>query len=300
MDSGKDLIALWYDDLDALCDLLTDEGTPRIERAIQRLKASGRTLSDYITQMRGLIDTQALLTSTLNRHELLEQVIDTVITLTGAERGCIMLYDPTQHDYTIQTARHWNQIELDPEEVNYSKSIVHHVMQERESVLVLNAQDDPRFSSEPSVHAHALRSVMCLPLTLRDEIIGVLYMDNRVTRGVFRESTLSIMRAYAHQVAIAIDNAQMLERLQGDLAESRQEVQRLRINAANAQLPDPLSERELDIIALIAQGLSNQAIADSLVIELSTVKKHINHIYSKLGVESRSQAIVRAHALNLV
>ena len=63
---------------------------------------------------------------------------------------------------------------------------------------------------------------------------------------------------------------------------------------------EPLSERELEILRLIAGGLSNQAIADTLIIAASTVKKHINNIYGKLDVQSRTQALVRARELNLL
>jgi len=69
---------------------------------------------------------------------------------------------------------------------------------------------------------------------------------------------------------------------------------------ANQSLIDPLSERELDVLRLIAAGYSNQDIADHLVISVTTVKKHVNHIFGKLGVESRTQAIAHAQALNIL
>ncbi len=69
---------------------------------------------------------------------------------------------------------------------------------------------------------------------------------------------------------------------------------------ANAMLLSPLSEREIEVLQLIAGGKSNAAIADSLYISLSTVKTHINNLYSKLGVESRTQALVRAREINLL
>lgn len=73
-----------------------------------------------------------------------------------------------------------------------------------------------------------------------------------------------------------------------------------RILEANAALVEPLSERELEVLGLIAAGLSNQDIADKLVVGISTVKKHITHIYDKLTVTSRTQAVLRAQELNLV
>ncbi len=65
-------------------------------------------------------------------------------------------------------------------------------------------------------------------------------------------------------------------------------------------LLDPLTERELEVLRLIAAGLSNRAIAARLVLALSTVKSYVNTIYSKLQVESRTQAVARARALRLL
>jgi ATP/maltotriose-dependent transcriptional regulator MalT len=65
-------------------------------------------------------------------------------------------------------------------------------------------------------------------------------------------------------------------------------------------LIEPLSERELEVLRLIAEGCTNQEIADRLVVALSTVKTHINNIYGKLGVQSRTQALARARALGLL
>jgi DNA-binding NarL/FixJ family response regulator len=55
-----------------------------------------------------------------------------------------------------------------------------------------------------------------------------------------------------------------------------------------------LSERELDVLRLASQGLSNQDIADKLVLSLRTVQAHFSHIFNKLDVSSRTEAVVRA------
>jgi len=68
----------------------------------------------------------------------------------------------------------------------------------------------------------------------------------------------------------------------------------------NQLLIEPLSERELEVLNLMANGHTNQAIADDLFIALSTVKKHINNIYGKLNVPNRTQAINRARDLGIL
>ena len=65
-------------------------------------------------------------------------------------------------------------------------------------------------------------------------------------------------------------------------------------------LIEPLSQRELEVLRLIAAGLSNREIAQELVIAIGTVKRHINNIYGKLGVHRRTEAVARARDLGLI
>jgi len=65
-------------------------------------------------------------------------------------------------------------------------------------------------------------------------------------------------------------------------------------------LTDPLTDRELEVLHLLAAGLSNAAIAEQLVVSVGTVKTHLKHIYSKLAVQSRTQAVAQAHTLDLL
>jgi LuxR family transcriptional regulator, maltose regulon positive regulatory protein len=65
-------------------------------------------------------------------------------------------------------------------------------------------------------------------------------------------------------------------------------------------LPEPLSAREIEVLRLLAAGLSNQAIAGQLIVSLGTVKTHLHNLYGKLDVSSRSQAIARARDLKLL
>lgn len=70
--------------------------------------------------------------------------------------------------------------------------------------------------------------------------------------------------------------------------------------ASQADLIEPLSARELEVLRLIAAGLSNREIADKLVITVSAVKKHSGNIYGKLNVNSRTQAVSRARQAGLL
>jgi ATP/maltotriose-dependent transcriptional regulator MalT len=70
-----------------------------------------------------------------------------------------------------------------------------------------------------------------------------------------------------------------------------------RLGRGRRILVEPMTPRELEVLHLICEGLTNREIAERLTVTLNTVKKHGSHIYGKLGVSSRAQAIVRAREL---
>jgi ATP/maltotriose-dependent transcriptional regulator MalT len=67
-----------------------------------------------------------------------------------------------------------------------------------------------------------------------------------------------------------------------------------------SSLPEPLSERELEVLRLIAEGASNRDISERLVIANPTVKRHVSNIFNKLGVSSRTQAIAAGREIGLI
>jgi LuxR family maltose regulon positive regulatory protein len=73
-----------------------------------------------------------------------------------------------------------------------------------------------------------------------------------------------------------------------------------RVASAAPPFVEPLTKREQEVLRLLAAGASNRQIAEALVIQLSTVKKHISNLLRKLGVESRTRAIAQARAGDLL
>ena len=73
-----------------------------------------------------------------------------------------------------------------------------------------------------------------------------------------------------------------------------------RPTAALPGLPEPLTEREMEVLGLLAAGRSNQRIARDLVVALDTVKKHVTHVLGKLGAANRTEAVARARQLGLI
>ena len=117
-------------------------------------------------------------------------------------------------------------------------------------------------------------------------------------KNVRPEELASAVRGAAQGVAV-LDSpvaTRVLQEMRASLAGGR-----LATRQATAQpLADPLSQRELEVLDLIAAGLTNPEIAGRLFIVTGTVKRHINNIYGKLEVRHRAEAIARARELGLL
>jgi LuxR family maltose regulon positive regulatory protein len=72
------------------------------------------------------------------------------------------------------------------------------------------------------------------------------------------------------------------------------------VEQANARLTEPLTGRELEILRCIAETKDNEEISTALFISIYTVKKHITHLFAKLGAENRLQAVEKARSLGLL
>ncbi len=151
--------------------------------------------------------TQAF-NSSLNLSEVLDMVMDEVIRTLHAERGFVMLYDEN-HNLTCPVARNIDQESIKKTTSEYSRNIVEQSAKEGISFLISDAQTDERFSGMQSVMLFGLRSVLCVPIILKDHSLGTIFIDNRMQTGVFTPSDLELLTAIASTAAIAIDNARL-------------------------------------------------------------------------------------------
>jgi signal transduction histidine kinase len=165
--------------------------------------------------------------ASLDVDEVLHQVMEAVISLTGAERGFIMLLDPESKEWQWRAVRNFDQDQLSPKEMEISRSVIQLVLHSQQGLVSTDAQTDPRFSSQDSVTLFALRSILCTPLWSRGSVIGVIYVDNRALRGRFTKDDLQLLSAFAGQAAIAIENARLYTRTDQALAQRVAELETL-------------------------------------------------------------------------
>jgi putative nucleotidyltransferase with HDIG domain len=219
------------DTLMTVISKLTLTGNPMVSTAIQDLSSIVQAVQDVQRevdeQLKALMGIGSVINSSLGKERVLEEVMDSLIALIRAERGFLMLRDE-KGELRPVVARGVEHINLVEKAFEFSRTVVHKVAETCLPVLTTNAQQDPRFESQVSVAAYSLRSIMCAPLKIKDDLIGVIYVDNRARSGMFRDSDLEMISAFANQAAVAIDNAALLEDLQQsnrDLAKANRELQ---------------------------------------------------------------------------
>ena len=148
--------------------------------------------------------------SSLDLDEVLNRVMDEVVSVTRAERGFVMLHGMgDQPDFRV--ARGMDQSTIDDPQFQVSRSVVERVAREGQPVLADDAQVDDRFSMRKSVMLLGLRSILCVPLTIKDKILGVVYVDNRLQAGIFNQPDLDLLTSIASSAAVAIENARLYQ-----------------------------------------------------------------------------------------
>jgi adenylate cyclase len=189
-----------------------------VERRLYKLSRKAAASQDELDNMVALANISQMVNSSLEVDEVLRIAMDTVIRMINAERGFLMLRD-ANNQMIIRTARNWEQESINSKESATSRTIINRVIESGESILTTDAQEDPRFGAQESIIAHNMRSILCVPLKVKNDLIGVIYADNRVRSGIFTEASRNVLAAFANQVAIAIENARLFTSLRHTLAE---------------------------------------------------------------------------------
>ncbi len=180
-----------------------------------------------------IVEVARALTSVLDFDRLIEVILDTAIHELSAEMGILVLLDPAG-DPEIRTARNFEEKSLPEEQVQASRKVLRDVTGSGESVLITDALSDPNWSSE-SIQDLALRSICCVPLTIRSTVAGALYLENRRVAGIFGPAEQKYLEAIASLAAIALDNARLYQEV---------EVKKEALKEENAMLKIALREPE--------------------------------------------------------
>jgi transcriptional regulator with GAF, ATPase, and Fis domain len=194
-----------------------------------------------------ILDINKKLGATLVLSDLLDLIIDTVVDVTNAERGFLIL--KTQSDMVVETARNVDREKLKGPEFKVSRSIAEHVLETGGSILSDNAVKDRRFRGFASVYNLNMKSVLAVPIKVRGQVIGVIYVDNRFDQSVFNQNHLRWLEIIADQAAVAIMNARLFEENRGRQKEL--EDAQARLEQTNLDLEEKVLSKSLQLEEVI-------------------------------------------------
>jgi adenylate cyclase len=181
--------------------------------SVESLIRGVKTQEKERQQLRAFRDVGAAINSSLDQTEVLNTVMDTIIQITGAERSFLMLYDDETGELEVEVARNINRETIEESSFEISRSIVGSVVDTGVPVITTNAQEDSRFDRQESIISYNLRSILCVPLRIKDNTIGVIFADNRIVTGIFADGDRDMLSAFANQAAVAIENARLFQQI---------------------------------------------------------------------------------------
>ncbi|MCA9691335.1 MAG: sigma 54-interacting transcriptional regulator, partial [Myxococcales bacterium] len=152
-----------------------------------------------------------------NLDDLLNELIDQVVALTKASKGFLVLADDDGR-YSIRVARNLERQPVDDPEELLSDKIIREVITSRKPQVISDAYNDQRFQTSMSVINLKLSSVMCVPLIVRGDLLGLIYVGNNSVVDLFKDSDLEMLKVFAGQAALFIKNAKLLNELQTESA----------------------------------------------------------------------------------
>ncbi len=151
--------------------------------------------------------------SATNLAEVLNISMAVIFEVMKAERGVIMLLDRSRDELMPKVMRHRSKGTIAGDEVVASRTIANKVMKDKISIITNDAKHDPRFQAGVSIIQYNIRSALCVPLWEKQEVLGVIYLDNLVKSYEFKEDDLELLSAIANILAIRIKQDELYEEL---------------------------------------------------------------------------------------
>ncbi len=164
-----------------------------------------------------LLDVGRTVSSTLVLEELLELVIEKVLEVTRADRGFLMLIEEGKPEPAFKIGLTWNKkdgparrkTKLDETQFFFSRSVCRKALETKQSVVLQDAQAGGGADASVSIMQMDLHSVMVTPLVEKGQVLGLIYVDSKMSNRSFADSDLELFEALAGQAAIGLKNAML-------------------------------------------------------------------------------------------
>jgi signal transduction histidine kinase len=215
--------------------------SPDEDEQVTILKQRLVSMEHRVGYLERIVKVSQMLNSTLSLEPLLQIIVQAATELTSTEACSIMLIDKNTGELRFAEATGGVTEELKKVTVPLDNSIGGYVIRKKRPLLIRDVKNDPHWHGETM--EFDTRSILGVPLTVRDNVIGVLEVINKTTEAGFNENDIQIATTLAAQAAIAIENARLLDELQEayrELAEVDQ-IKNDFVSIASHELRTPLA-----------------------------------------------------------
>ena len=217
-----DLDLLFRADRASNAELRGDEPRPYATRALLRSPITrlgnagaaagpGDETERVRRRLRILIEVAKLLPVSDDLDALLGRILELVFQILEVDRGAILLVDEKTGRLGPRVSRTAPGV-ADAGPI-YSQNIVDYVLEHSVAALFTDAASDPRLDAAASIVTQSIRASMCAPLKPREDVLGVLYVDNLRATHPFSEDDLDLFAAFAGQASVALENVRLHRRL---------------------------------------------------------------------------------------
>ena len=181
---------------------------------LQQLRGRARPdttdLDAVVKRLQAMTQVSIALGATTDLDRLVARIMECIFDIfPTAERAFVMLHDKDGGELAPAAARRREGELADGEIIAVSRTIVNEVVSNKRSILSVDTLGDERFGAQESVVALSLRSVMCAPLLIEDEVLGLIQVDNSSDARAFNSEDLQVLTGICAQTAIALKNFQL-------------------------------------------------------------------------------------------
>jgi len=246
-------------------------------------------------ELTALLKSSALINSSLHTNDVLNFAMKVAEEFMEAEASSVFELDPEKGDISVRLARGEKGVFMKSKRLQPGEGIAGWVIQNGKPMNVEDVQKDTRFSDRFDKETGFItRSLICVPLTIRGRTTGALQVLNKKDGNSFTEEDTELLNALAQQIAVALDNARLYQRLQENFELTEQELKvtqrkllRSERSAAIANLVQGVAHEVRNPIMSIG-GFATRMKAD--LAEDSRMQKYLDIILSET---SRLEKLVR-------
>lgn len=237
----KQLKKIWPD-LDSSQNWASEKGE---NSASISMTPSGST--GHILDFNTVVKASQTISDEVELSKLLEKMMKITMENAGAQKGFMLL--ESNGNLMVEAEGSTEREEIGilksipfKEHAGICASIVDYVARSGKNLILKDASIEGDFTRDPYIQKHGSRSILCSPIINQGKLIGIIYLENNLSAGVFTRERLEILNILSAQMSISIKNAKFYQDLEGKVRERTSQLKQANEQLKNLSFVDPLTQ----------------------------------------------------------